>query len=812
MASLQFDDVVCPSTYNKKDTLFSADRIFLQFDIMDVFNGKYIIKKVDVDQAQVDIRIGLYGNDNYHFWKKAVNEDSASSVDFSIALDEIVLDNTQFNFVNRTSKIEIDCFAKHLKINGLFSNKAYSLDADAEIDVRYILKDKTYLLQEKSVISDFELNVDSSLYQLTDGFLEIDNIKFDLNGSIERMDTEAAESSSYQLDMMVNARNVDIGKGLELIPAENKKFLVGYTIQGNIDLESKITEELGNGKFPLISINYSATDASILQDSTQFSFENISLKGTYVSKTSLKAFTGSSVHGDLIEVSSYSLSINGDQLEGNLSLANLSDPVLQFTALGELDLSHVHQANYPGLDTLYSLSGRADIESSFKGRVKYLTDLHRKDIRKMKLSGTIELDEVIIRMREETPDIKLEHGIITLNDNDVFIENLSAKMKSSDMILEGYLKNILSFVFLEDEKLFVDAELSSEMINMDELLKDYHSSSSTDTAYALGFPESVNSKLKLNIGELKFRRFEGQNISGVVMLKNKKLIAKELAFEAMGGSVSALGVIDGTSNSSILITCDADIMGIDITKLFYQFENFGQSTITDRNLKGRADVTVQLASVWNLELKPDMDKIYAKADITISRGELLDFKPMMALSEHIEVSELKHVRFSTLQNEIEIKNRNIYIPRMEIKSTALNVTASGIHGFDNHIDYKIRVYLPELLAKKSKKKKRNNEFGVIEDDGLGLWLFLSMTGTADDPIVKYDRKEAIKKIGEDLKEEKKTLKKILNEEFGWFKKDTTLSKSKTEVEKKEKFNDDYFIIEWDEEATEEEEEEDDDDY
>ncbi|HIO73621.1 MAG TPA: hypothetical protein EYN38_11010 [Flavobacteriales bacterium] len=296
------------------------------------------------------------------------------------------------------------------------------------------------------------------------------------------------------------------------------------------------------------------------------------------------------------------------------------------------------------------------------------------------------------------------------------------------------------------------------------------------------------------------------------MLKNKKLIAKELAFEAMGGSVSALGVIDGTSNSSILITCDADIIGIDITKLFYQFENFGQSTITDRNLKGRADVTVQLASVWDLELKPDMDKIYAKADITISRGELLDFKPMMALSEHIEVSELKHVRFSTLQNEIEIKNRNIYIPRMEIKSTALNVTASGIHGFDNHIDYKIRVYLPELLAKKSKKKKRNNEFGVIEDDGLGLWLFLSMTGTADDPIVKYDRKEAIKKIGEDLKEEKKTLKKILNEEFGWFKKDTTLSKNKTEVEKKEKFNDDYFIIEWDEEATEEEEEEDDDDY
>ncbi|PCH93873.1 MAG: hypothetical protein COB85_06295, partial [Bacteroidetes bacterium] len=168
------------------------------------------------------------------------------------------------------------------------------------------------------------------------------------------------------------------------------------------------------------------------------------------------------------------------------------------------------------------------------------------------------------------------------------------------------------------------------------------------------------------------------------------------------------------------------------------------------------------------------------------------------------------VKFSTLHNEIEIKNGKIYIPRMDIESTALNVIASGIHGFDNTIDYKIRVYLPELLAKKSKRKKRNNEFGIIEDDGLGMWLFLSMTGTADNPIIKYDRKEAIKKIGEDLKEEKRTLKKILNEEFGWFKKDTTLIKEETEAEKKEKFNDDYFIIEWDEDAPEEEEEDDDD--
>lgn len=812
MASLQFDQVVCPSTYNEKDTLFSADRIFLQFDIMDVFNGRYVIKKVDVDQAQIDIRVGLYGNDNYHFWKKTASDDSSKSVEFSIALEEISLNNTHFHFVNRTAKIEIDCFAKHLKFNGHFSNVAYSLEADAEIEVRYIMKDKTLLLEEKSVASEFELKVDSTTYQITRGFLEIDNIKFDVEGRIEQINTKTSQSSAYQLDLIVNTHNVDISAGLELIPQESKQFLAGYTVRGNADLESKITGTFGKDKFPLIALSYSVSRASIQQDSSGFSFDKVSLEGTYISTTSLKDFTGSSKQGSLIEVSSYNLSINGDRLEGVLTLADLSDPILQFTSLGELNLGHIHKANYSGLDTLYSLSGRASIEASFKGRVKYLTDLNRRNIRKMNLSGTIELEGVRIRMREETPDIHLERGTITLNDNDVFIESLVIKIESSDMVLDGYLKNLLSFVLLEDEKLFVGAEIASDKINLDELLKDYSSSSSTDTAYTLRFPERVNSNLKLKIAALKFRRFEGQNIRGVVMLKNKKLIAKELIFDAMDGSVSAMGVIDGTRSDNILITCDADIRGINVTKLFYQFENFGQSTITDKHLKGKADVTVQFASVWDLALKPDMDKIYAKANITITRGELVEFEPMMALSEYIEVAELKHVRFSTLQNDIEIKNRNIYIPRMEIKSTALNVIASGTHGFDNRIDYKIRVYLPELLAKKSRKKKRNNEFGEIEDDGLGIWLFLSMTGNADDPIIKYDRKEAIKKIGEDLKEEKRTLKKILNEEFGWFKKDTTLNKDKGKEGEREKFDDGYFIIEWDEDAPEQEEEEDDDDF
>ena len=56
---------------------------------------------------------------------------------------------------------------------------------------------------------------------------------------------------------------------------------------------------------------------------------------------------------------------------------------------------------------------------------------------------------------------------------------------------------------------------------------------------------------------------------------------------------------------------------------------------------------------------------------------------------------------------------------MEIKSSALNITASGWHTFNNEINYKIKLSMDELLSKKArKKKKENDEFGEVADDKL----------------------------------------------------------------------------------------------
>jgi hypothetical protein len=169
------------------------------------------------------------------------------------------------------------------------------------------------------------------------------------------------------------------------------------------------------------------------------------------------------------------------------------------------------------------------------------------------------------------------------------------------------------------------------------------------------------------------------------------------------------------------------------------------------------------------------EKLVADSKVEIRNGELIGFEPMLGLSRFIDVSELQHIRFSTLKNEIFIRNQVITIPQMDINSSAFNISGSGTHRFDGHFDYRMRVLLSDVLYGRARRAKpENQEFGIVEDDGLGRTsLYLLVSGTSDNYRVSYDRGAVREMIRESIADERNALKQLLHEEFGWFSSDSS---------------------------------------
>jgi len=142
-----------------------------------------------------------------------------------------------------------------------------------------------------------------------------------------------------------------------------------------------------------------------------------------------------------------------------------------------------------------------------------------------------------------------------------------------------------------------------------------------------------------------------------------------------------------------------------------------------------------------------------------------------------------------------IKDQQVIIPVMDIKSNALDLSASGTHRFDNSYDYRLKLKLSDLLYNKTKESKRR-EFEVAADESDTRTVFLKIHSDGSEAEVELDREKTAQKIRNDLREEKSELKKILNEELGLFKKDKEVQEQKMQPEDKQEI----FRFEFSEEA------------
>ena len=126
---------------------------------------------------------------------------------------------------------------------------------------------------------------------------------------------------------------------------------------------------------------------------------------------------------------------------------------------------------------------------------------------------------------------------------------MNANIGSNDINLKGYFRNVLSYFFLPNQKLMIDADFKSNNINMDELLSKKESAK--DTVYNFKFSKNIDFKLNITINKFTFNKFSASRITGKIKLQNQKMIADPILLYAMGGKASLVGIIDNTSPNLI---------------------------------------------------------------------------------------------------------------------------------------------------------------------------------------------------------------------------------------------------------------------
>lgn len=781
-ASLELNEVFVREVNAKKDTLFYFREVYLGFNVLDIINKNYNIKKISAENGVVKILRDKEGKGNYEIFK--TRKDTVPS-SFSLALNEVKFRDTRLYYRDDALGQNISSYQEKIKLKGDFSEKQFSLDIVSLGQLYSFEQSKKEILHEKKLGIELVLNVNSEkgIYTFEKGDVIVAQMEVTLTGSIR------SARAGGETDLLAEGKNFDVSEIISLLPENAANKLADYSSDGSLYFKAAYKGKTTEGNTPSLNADFGIEKGDISHKPSGISLEDVSVKGNYLMKDIRKAETA------ILTVSSFHASLADGRLSGAFSIRNFLHPDVQTTVDAEFDLNKL--ARFLRLDTLEEISGSATLNASFRASFNDMENITAEEITSATTSGNVSLRSTSFRLKANKRTFKELNGDFAFNNNELKIENFSGTISGTDFALTGYFRNILQYILLPEQQLYIHATATSNLINLDQLLEEGNTTETTtvtDEEYHLNLSPNLAFDLLFSAQELKFRKFSAKDIQGVMKLKDGFFTASNLSFNGMNGQAKAELSLTKNQENNFDIACDASISDIDVQQLFYECENFGQKFITDENLRGRATATINLTGVLSPSLKMDLSKLVVKSNLAISKGELVDFKPLEELSGFIKVDDLNHVKFASMSNNIEIKDKKVIVPLMKIQSSAIDLDVSGTHSFDNEMEYHFRVFLSDILFGKAKKaKKENEEFGYLEDDGRGKTsLYLTMKGSGGDFKFSYDSKSVRDKIKSDMKKENQNIKALLNEEFGWFKKDTASFKQK-EPEKSTELK-----IEWEE--------------
>jgi len=775
-ASLEFNNVFIAST-NGTDTLLAAEQLFLRFNVLKLLKRQYLIREVQVRKGKLNIFIDSDGKGNYMFWNNTGGRDEKS---FLLELNNVKLFDILVRFDNRALEINILGQLDKSYFKGQFSREEFNMSAGVEGMLHHYRNKGAIFLKEERISSNISMFIDPQSIRIQGGDLLLAGQHLIVSGKILR-------PKPLILDLNIEGKQLDLENVLRYLVINNDKIHGNLRARGNLDFSARLSGTVSGTKMPRIEARFSLKDGWLQSTILPHEIRDIKTTGSY-SNGEMQA-----PQSTLIKLSNTSMRYGNSRIGGDFYMYNLIRPDFKYQIKTELDLADIQEL-ISNDSIVENMQGRILAEIQILGDKSLLADISKTDFLKYDYQASIRLENVFMQFNKIPLHFNDFSGEADFTDH-LNIKSLSGALEKNQISISGRVDNFLEFLLSPTGNLWMDIDVYSEKLDLSLLRSLNSNGQERDPSDSIILPDRLYLKSRFWFDELSIKKFNAKQITGDLIYKPRRLSINNIELMSMQGRVRSEGILEQQQDMNFLVQSMSRITSLNITEAFSSFDNFGQEFIVDRHLKGSLSGMVNFSAGLNENMQIRKESILADCDLHIKDGELSGFEPMMKLSRFIEVEELEHIRFSNLNNEIYIRNQEVVIPKMDINSSAFDITASGIHGFDKNFSYKMKVSLSELLSNKRRKPhEQDSEFGIIQDDGLGrAYAYLIIEGSPEGTEISYDRRGAVQSVRDQIIEEKQELKKILNEEFGLFKKDPDI------VDDSSKKGTPAFIIEWEEE-------------
>ena len=745
--------------------LLTAESVFAEMNLFRLLTGNYCIIRIEVHNGNINLLTDQNNRHNFIFWK---TPEKSTDNDTPIELQNVTLRNVDVYYAHRRSNTEIALNADKAQLSGRFSSRQYSLSADWQGLMQFFSLDGDTLIRDKTLDLSGKMDVEDDRFTIRRSELTLAKAVMTVSG-------EFTTEEDIDFDLLVEGKQMDYASLTSALPERYGQMLHDYRGRGNVNFTASIRGKAGNGVIPKIEAQFGMKQGHITHRQSKIKLADLSFSGSFTTGVQNRRSTC------VLQISDAVCRFGGGRLKGSLIVKNFAKPQVTVNISGNTDLEQLYR--FIPNQQIVSAGGQMNCDLALNARLKNLQLSKTDVVDQLELKGAVKLIDASLHLRDPNYRFSSINCLLQLG-NRVVTDNLSLILNGNDFKIDGYIERLTPYLLKQSKTVFLKANVKSQLICVDSLITptspDFPISSASPISSPL-LPSFVDFETSIEAAKFRYRKFEADRLNAHLVYQPRILDIRSVAFSAMSGKLSGSGAVANNWANHIHVQGETKLDRMEVNQLFSSFDHFGQDVLRAEHVKGKLSGDLAFAVGWDDRMQLLQDKVMVEGRMDLDGGELIHFEPMNHLSRFVALEELQNIRFPKLRTQISVRNRKLTFPQTDVQTSAFDIMLSGEHLFDNSYTYRVKILLSELLAAKARRAKRENrENEYAEDGGKRTALYLKIAGQGSDFNIVYDKQSAKASVAADIRNEKQTLKNILKDEFGWFKKDT-LTKPATPV-------------------------------
>lgn len=668
------------------DTLVSLGELNLKMSIKELFKGKdepMSIEGISSQNGLINIIFNKDGVGNFDIALKDKKETKTDdkSKPLSLKIQNYKIENFTFRYIDQGSKIKMVIDSLNHEGTGDFTNSKLDLTTKSTAKVSLDM-DKVNYMKNISLTLDAVLGIDlaQSKYTFKENKALINQLPLEFDGFIQMVE------AGQIYDLKFKTPTSSFTNFLGLIPSAYSSGLDGVKTTGDFTIAGFAKGQLTDTTVPKFNIAIASNNASFQYPNLPKSVQNIVIDTKIINETGI-------LNDTYVNLDKLSFKIDQDVFSAKANVKNITvNPIVDAALKGTINLANLSKAYPIKLDKPLAGILKADVTTNFD-----MASVENSQYQNIKNAGTMSLSGFKYT-DENNKSMNISTALVEFNPSKINLKQFNATTGKSDMSINGTLENFYGFMFKKQE-LKGNFNMSSNQLAVDDFMTSGEPATAKTEAKpteAMKIPAFLNCTLNAKANTVLYDNLKLTAVSGKLLIKDEKATLENFKTSIFGGTIGLNGAV---STKTKVPTFDMALgfNQVDIAQTFTQLDMMKKIAPLAGIINGKLNSTIKLNGNLDAnELTPDLKSLTGdlfgqllSTTINAKNSTLLS-----ALGSKIKFIDVNKLNLDNLKMALTFENGKVNVKPFDIKYQDIKATIGGTHGFDQIMNYNIKLDVP----------------------------------------------------------------------------------------------------------------------